>query len=74
MNMASELIVDFPLRRNHAHVRFAKTAQLYIVPRHNVKNRSELWYTDAEYNAMKRNIKRDVLQVQVRARANDLLK
>ena len=63
--MASELIIDFPLRRNHMHVRFAKTAQLYIVHRHEDKN--ELWYTDAEYNSMKRNIKQDVLQ----ARASD---
>ena len=67
--MAQELIVDFPLKRNHAHVRFAKTAQLYIVPRHEDKNRSELWYTAAEYNSMKRTIKQDVLQV--RARASD---
>ena len=67
--MASELIVDFPLRRNHVHVRFAKTSQLYNVPRHEDKNRSQLWYTKAEYNSMKRNIKQDVLQV--RARAND---
>ncbi len=63
--MTSELIVDFPLRgnHNHVHVRFAETAQLYIVHRHEGKN--ELWYTDAEYNAMKRNIKQDVLQARV---------
>ncbi len=54
-NMASELIVDFPLKRNHNHdvVRFAETAQLYIVDRHEDKN--ELWYTKAEYNSMRRN-------------------
>ena len=68
MNMASELIVDFPLRHNHAHARFAnETAEVYFVPRHDDKNTSELWYTDAEYNEMKRSIKRDVFQ----ARASD---
>ena len=64
--MASELIVDFPRKRNHAVVRFTETSQLYIVDRHEDKN-NELWYTKAEYNSMKRNIKRDVLQ----ARASD---
>lgn len=67
--LSSELIVDFPLKRNPAHVRFAETAQLYIVPRHEDKNKNELWYTKAEYNSMKRNIKQDV--IQVRARASD---
>ena len=62
--MASELIEDFPLRRNHVHVRFAKSAQLYTVPRHDDKNRSELWYTEAEYNSMKRTTKQDALQVR----------
>ena len=67
INMASELVVDFP--RNHAYVdvRFAKTAHLYIV--HEDNNKNELWYTEAEYNSMERNIKQDVLQV--RARASD---
>ena len=65
--MASELIVDFPLKRSHAHVRFAKTAQLHVVPKHEDKHKSELWYTKAEYNAMKRTIKQDVLQVRARA-------
>jgi len=46
-------------------VKFAETSELYIVDRHEDKN--ELWYTNAEYKAMKRNIKRDVLQ----ARASD---
>ena len=65
MNMlSSELIVDFPLKCNHAHVRFAKTAQLYIVPWHDDKNINELWYTEAEYNSMKRSIKQDALQVR----------
>jgi len=63
--MAAELIVDFPLKRNHDVVRFAETAQLYIVDRHDDNN--ELWHTKAEYKSMKRNIKRDVLQ----ARASD---
>ena len=63
--MAAELIVDFPLRRNHDVVQFAETSQLYIVERHEDIN--ELWYTKAEYKSMKRNIKRDVLQ----ARASD---
>ncbi len=64
--MAAELIVVFPLnpKRNHV-VKFAKTSELYIVDRHEDKN--ELWYTNTEYKAMKRNIKRDVLQ----ARASD---
>ena len=75
--MAAELIVDFPLtpKRNHdvnnscaaplSGVKFAETSELYIVDRHEDKN--ELWYTNAEYKTMKRNIKRDVLQ----ARASD---
>ena len=69
--MAAELIVDFPLtpKRNHGVVKFAETSELYIyivdIDRHEDKN--ELWYTKAEYKAMKRNIKRDVLQ----ARASD---
>ena len=62
--MASELIVDFPPKRNH-FVRFAETAQLHIVDRH--EDKKELWYTKAEYNSMKRNVKQDVLQ----ARASD---
>ncbi len=62
--MASELIVDFPLERNHV-VRFAEIAELCTVERHEDKN--ELWYTNEEYNSMKRNIKRDVIQ----ARASD---
>ena len=69
MNMASELIVDFPPRRNDVHVRFAKIAQLHIVHRHEDKN--ELWYTKAEYNSMKRNIKQDVLQARARDSASE---
>ncbi len=63
--MASELIVDFPPKRNHHAVRFAETSQLYTVDRHQDKN--ELWYVKAEYRSMRRNVKRDVLQ----ARASD---
>ncbi len=68
INMASELIVDFPPKRNHDAVRFAETAQLHIVHRHEA-GKKELWYTEAEYDSMKRNIKRDVLQA--RASASD---
>ena len=59
--MASELIVDFPLEHNHNVVQFAEIVQLYTytVDRHEDKN--EL-YTKADYNSMKRNIKRDFLQ------------
>ena len=63
--MAAELIVDFPPKRNHDVVQFAETSQLYVVERHD--DISELWCTKAEYNSMKRNVKRDVLQ----ARASD---
>ncbi len=68
MNMASQLIVDFPLKRNHAHVdvRFAnKTAQFYRVQED--KNRNELWYAEAEYNSMRQKIMQDVFQVRARA-------
>ena len=69
--MAAELIVDFPPKhkRNHNVVQFAETSQLYIVDRHEDKN--ELWYTKAEYNSMKHNISRDVLQAR-RARDDSL--
>ena len=69
--MATDLIVDFPLQRqrNHQVVRFAETAQLYIVERRHEDNedKNKLWYTKADYNSMKRTLKQDVLQ----ARAND---
>ena len=67
--MASALIVDFPLRRNHDVVRFAETVQLYTVDRHQDKN--ELWYVNAEYSSMKCNIKRDVLQARARDSPSD---
>ena len=64
---ANEFIVDFPLQRRN-HVRFAETSLLHIVDRHeDDDHKKELWYTKAEYNSMKRSIKRDIL----RGRAND---
>ena len=67
--MATDLIVDFPPQRNHQVVRFAETAQLYIVERRHEDNedKNKLWYTKADYNSMKRKLKQDVLQ----ARAGD---
>mmetsp|Transcript_24516 Transcript_24516/g.37132 ORF Transcript_24516/g.37132 Transcript_24516/m.37132 type:complete len:151 (+) Transcript_24516:69-521(+) len=72
--MATDLIVDFPLQRQRNHhqvVRFAETAQLYIVERRHEDNedRNKLWYTKSDYNSMKRTLKQDVLQ----ARAGDAL-
>ncbi len=58
--MASELIVDFPLKRNHdMHCALAGIIQLYTVDRH-----YEQWYTEAEYDSMKSDIKRDILRAQ----------
>ena len=68
--MATDLIVDFPLQRNHHQVvRFAERAQLYIVERRHEDNEdnNKLWYTKSDYNSMKRKLKQDVLQ----ARAGD---
>ena len=66
--MAVDLIVDFPLQRNHQVVRFAERAQLHIVERHeDDEDKNELWYTKSDYNSMRRERKQDVLQ----ARAND---
>ena len=66
MNMADKLIVDFPAQRSRQAVRFSETSQLRIVDRHeDNKHKNELWYTRADYNSMKRNIKRDVLQARV---------
>mmetsp|Transcript_9609 Transcript_9609/g.15918 ORF Transcript_9609/g.15918 Transcript_9609/m.15918 type:complete len:89 (-) Transcript_9609:131-397(-) len=64
--MATELIVDFPSRsRRKVVVRFADTAQLYIVDRHEDNDhKNELWYTQAEHQSMKHNIRRDVLQAR----------
>ena len=68
MNMADKLIVDFPAQRSRSRqaVRFSETSQLRIVDRHeDNEHKNELWYTRADYNSMKRNIKRDVLQARV---------
>ena len=66
MNMADELIVDFPSQRSRQAVRFADTAQLYIFDRNEGnEHKNELWYSENEYNSMKRNIRRDVLQARV---------
>eukprot|EP00985_Skeletonema_marinoi_P008882 scaffold4057_cov216-Skeletonema_marinoi.AAC.3 len=55
-------------------VRFADTAQLYIVGRHeDYKNkinsvaRHDLWYTKSDYYSMRRAIEQDVLQVRAQA-------
>ena len=55
-------------------VRFADTAQLYIVGRHeDYKNkinnvaRHDLWYTKSDYYSMGRAIEQDVLQVRAQA-------
>ena len=66
----SELIVDFPSSQRHRQVvRFSELSQLCIVDRHeDDEHKNELWYTNAEYQSMKRKVKRDVLQ----ARANDV--
>ena len=71
----ADLIVDFPPRQRKLRaVRFADTAQMYIVERHEdygEKNNSnvarhELWYTNAEYYSMKHAIKQDVLHVRAK--------
>ena len=70
-----DLIVDFPLQRNHhLAVRFADNmVQQHIVERHedydteNTVARHELWYTKAEYHAMRLAIKKDVLEVRSNA-------
>lgn len=73
-NTMSDMIVDFPPQRNHRAVRFADSAQLYIVERHvdHEKNnnkiaRHDLWNTNAEYDRMKRSIVEDVLRVRAQA-------
>eukprot|EP00984_Skeletonema_dohrnii_P036283 scaffold37081_cov167-Skeletonema_dohrnii-CCMP3373.AAC.1 len=56
-------------------VRFADTAQLYIVGRHEDdkdkdnkdKNELWLWYTKSDYYSMRRAIEQDVLQVRAQA-------
>lgn len=66
--MTSALIVDFPSQRqrNRKDVRFSEATQLYIVDRHEDNDhKKELWYTRAEYKAMKLDIRREVLQARV---------
>ena len=70
-----DLIVDFPLQRNHhLAVRFADNmVQQHIVERHedydteNTVARHELWFTKAEYHAMRLAIRKDVLEVRSNA-------
>eukprot|EP00984_Skeletonema_dohrnii_P027103 scaffold16553_cov79-Skeletonema_dohrnii-CCMP3373.AAC.3 len=57
-------------------VRFADTAQLYIVERHedyekkiNNVARHDLWYNETYYYSMRRNVKQDALQVRAQALA-----
>ena len=57
-------------------VRFADTAQLYIVERHedykkkiNNVARQDLWYTKSEYYSMRRAIEQDDLEVRAQALA-----
>jgi len=57
-------------------VRFADTAQIYIVERHedyekkiNNVARHDLWYNKSDYYSMRRNVKQDALQVRAQALA-----
>eukprot|EP00984_Skeletonema_dohrnii_P022491 scaffold11612_cov76-Skeletonema_dohrnii-CCMP3373.AAC.4 len=57
-------------------VRFADTAQLYVVERHeefekkiNNVARHDLWYNKSDYYSMRRNVKQDSLQVRAQALA-----
>jgi hypothetical protein len=69
-NTMANLIVDFPHQRKRKRVRFANTAQLRFVARHeDTVPRHELWYTKSEYDLMKRAIERDVLDVRLQALA-----
>ena len=66
--MANELLVDFPAQPKGSRqaVRFSETSQLYFVGRYEDNDhKNELWYNRADYNSMKRNIRRDVLQARV---------
>ena len=62
----TDLIVDFPHRRNRRAVHFADTLQVRIVKRHE-DARHELWYTKAEYRAMRLAVREDVLKVRSKA-------
>jgi len=65
----SDLIVDFPYKRNRRAVHFADKAELYIVARHENNNvaRHELWYTKYEYYSMKHDIRDDVRRARSKA-------
>ena len=75
----TDLIVNFPSlqqRRHRRTVRFVDEAEIKVVERHedNEENkvaRHELWYTKAEYDLMKLNIKDDVLEVRAMASASE---
>jgi len=58
----TDLIVDFPHKRNRQAVRFAHMAQVHVVTRHcethNVA-RHELWYTETDYHRMRIEIRLD---------------
>jgi hypothetical protein len=74
----ADLIVDFPHKRNrHRSVRFAETTTSQCNVKHyegynsDSENSStcssELWYTKAEYEAMRLAVKEDVLEVRSKA-------
>ena len=67
----TDLIVDFPHQRNCRAVQFADTLQVRIVKRH-ADPRHELWYTKAEYDLMKLNMKEDVLNIRAETSSNDV--
>ena len=67
----ADSIVDFPHKRNYDHVRSVRFAAMNT-SQCNVKHydhkgcvaRHELWYTKAEYEAMRLAVKEDVLEVR----------
>eukprot|EP00984_Skeletonema_dohrnii_P004203 scaffold1480_cov106-Skeletonema_dohrnii-CCMP3373.AAC.4 len=72
--MAEELIVDFPTHRSRSTraVRFADTAKLHIVPRHDDRegvHRNDLWYNGSDYSRMKLANQKSVLKVRAMASA-----
>ena len=74
MTMAEKLIVDFPTHRSRStrSVRFADTAKLHIVPRHDDSehvHRSDLWYNDSDYSRIKLANRKSALKVRAMASA-----
>ena len=72
--MAEELmlIVDFPAHRSRSTraVRFADTAKLHIIPRHDDRegvHRNDLWYNGSDYSRMKLANQKSVLKVRAMA-------